>query len=65
MQVQVLLAMGKDCLSKEEARELLDQQVHMVTTTQELRHITINFMWVAGVYLCNEGILKRAIDTWR
>ena len=38
MRIQVLLSMGQDRLSKEEATELLDQRVHVIASTQELRH---------------------------
>ena len=31
--------------------ELLDQRVHVLTSTQELRHSTQNFVWLAGDYL--------------
>ena len=43
--------MGKDPLSKEEATELLDQRVHVLTLSQELCHSTRNFVWIAGDYL--------------
>ena len=43
--------MGQDRLSKEEMTELLDQRVHMLTLTQELRHSTRNFVRLAGDYL--------------
>ena len=43
--------MGQDRLSKEEATELLDQRVHVLTSTQELRHSTRNFVRLAGDYL--------------
>ena len=48
MRLQVFLAMGQDRISKEEDRELLYQRVYVVTTTQELCHITINYVWLAG-----------------
>ena len=51
MQIQVLLSMGQDRLSKEEATELLDQRVHVFTSTQELSHSTRNFVKLAGDYL--------------
>ena len=51
MRIQVLLSMGQDCLSKEEATELLDQRVHVLTSTQELRHSKRNFVRLAGDYL--------------
>ena len=38
VRIQVLLSMGKDQLSKEEAGKLLDHRVHVLTSTQELRH---------------------------
>ena len=56
MRIQVLLSMGQDRLSKEEAGELLDQRVHVLTSTQDLRHPTRNFVKLAGDYL-EEGIL--------
>ena len=31
--------------------ELLDQRVHVLTSNQELRHLTRNFVWLAGDYL--------------
>ena len=37
MRIQVILSMGQDRLSKEEAVELLDQRVHVLGSTQELR----------------------------
>ena len=55
MRIQVLLSMGQDLLSKEEATELLDQRVHVIASTQELRHSTRNFVRLAGDYL-GEGI---------
>ena len=55
--------MRKYHLSKEETRELLEKQVHMVTTTQELQHTTRNFLRVVGDYLVPEGTLIRAIAT--
>ena len=51
IRIQVLLSMGHDCLSKEEATELLYQRVHVLTSTQELRHSTRNFVKLAGGYL--------------
>ena len=51
MRIQVLLSMGHDHLSKEEATELLDQRVHFLTPTQDLRHLTRNFVKLAGDYL--------------
>ena len=51
MRIQVLLSMGQDRLSKEEATKLLDQRVHVFTSTQDLRHLTRNFVNLAGDYL--------------
>ena len=51
MSIQVILSMGQDPLSKEEATELLDQKVHVLTLTQELRHLMQNFVRLAGDYL--------------
>ena len=48
MRIQVLLSMGQDRLSKEEVTELLDQRVHVLTLTQDLRHSTRNFVWLVG-----------------
>ena len=64
MQVQVLLSMWYDCLSKEEARKLLDKWVHMVTTTQELRHSTRKNLRLAGDYLGGNGSIIQAMATW-
>ena len=50
MRIQVLLSMGKDFLFKEEATELLYQRVHVLTSTQELRHSTRNFVKLAVDY---------------
>ena len=55
MRIQVLLSMGQDILSKGEATELLDQRVHVITSNQEIRHSTRNFVKLAGDYL-GEGI---------
>ena len=46
MQVQELLAMVQERLSKDEAGNILDQRVHVVATTQELRHSTQNLVWL-------------------
>ena len=51
MRIQVLLSMGQDHLSKEEVGELLDQRVHVLASSQELRHSTRNFINLAGDYL--------------
>ena len=44
MRIQVLLSMGQDLLSKEEATELLYQRVHVLMSTQE----TCTFVKLAG-----------------
>ena len=51
IRVQVLLTMEQDRLYKEEARDLLDQRLHVVTTNQDLQNSTRNFVWLAGYYL--------------
>ena len=63
MLIQVLVAMGQDRLFKEDAGEMLDQRVHMVTTTQDIRHSIRNFLSVDGNYLRDEGTLIRAMAT--
>ena len=64
MQIQVLLSMGQDRLSKEEAGELLDQRVHVLTSTQELRHSTRNFVKLVGDYLGEESPICLSMGTW-
>ena len=64
MRVQVLLAMGQYRLSKEEAGELLDQWVHVVTTTHEICHRTRNFVCLMGDYFRDEGPFSQAMATW-
>ena len=54
MIVQSLLATGNNRLPKEDAGDLLDQRVHVVTTSQELCHIKKNFVKLAGDYLGEE-----------
>ena len=59
-----MLSMGqKDQLSKEEAGEILDQQVHMVSTTQEIRHSIQNFLQLTEDYVRTEGPLYN-MATW-
>ena len=48
MRIQVLLSMGKDRLSKEEAGELLEQRVHVLAPTHKMRQLTGNFVKLAG-----------------
>ena len=54
IKIQVLLSMVQGSLSKEEAGKILDQRVHVLTSTQELRHSMRNFMKLAGDYLGEE-----------
>ena len=63
MQVQVLLSMRQDRLSKEKSRELLYQWVHLIATTQELRHSTRNIFRLAGDYLVIDGTLLQEMET--
>ena len=63
MRFQVLLAMGQYLLPKDKAGELLDQHVNLVATTQEIRHITRNFVRLNGDYFRTEGPLSRAMAT--
>ena len=56
--------MGKYHLSKEESGDFLYQQVHGVTTTQELHNSIGNFVRVAGEYLGTEGPLSWAMATF-
>ena len=51
MRIQVLLSMGQDRLSKEEANEIMDQRVHVLTSTQELHYSTRNFVKLVRDYL--------------
>ena len=55
MRIQVLLSMGQGFLSKEEVGELLDQRVHVLTSTHKLRHLTRNFVKLAGDYMGEES----------
>ena len=64
MIVHILFAMGQDRLSKEESGELLDQQVHVVATTQEIRHSTRKFVRLTRDHLGTEGPLSQAMSTW-
>ena len=64
MRIQVLLSMGQDFLSKEEAGELLDQRVNVLTSTQELRHSTQNFVKLAGDYLGEERPICLSMGMW-
>ena len=61
MQTQVLLSMGQDRLSKEEAGEPMDQRVHVLTSAQELRHSKRNCVKLAGDYLGEDRPICRLI----
>ena len=56
--------MGNDFLSKEDAGELLDQKVHVLTLTQELRYLTRNYVKLAGDYLGEESLICLSMGTW-
>ena len=64
MRIQVLLSMVKDCLSKEELGELLDQRVQVLTSTQELRPLMRNFVKIAGDYLGEESPICLSMGMW-
>ena len=56
--------MGHDRLSKEEADELLEQRVHILAFTQELRHSTRKFVKLEGDYLGEEIPICLSMGTW-
>ena len=62
--IQVLLSTGQDCLSKEESTDLLDQRVHVLTLTQELRHSTRNFFRLVGDYLGEGSPVSIMMASW-
>ena len=64
MQIQVLLSMGHDRMSKEEAGEILEQRFHVLTSTQELHHSTRNYVKLAGDYLGEESPICFSMGTW-
>ena len=64
MRIQVQMSMGQYRLSKEEATELLDQRVHVLTSTQEMRHSTRNFVNLAGDYLGEESPICLSMALW-
>ena len=64
MRIQVLLSMGQDRLSKEEATEILDHRVHVLASTQELRHLTCNFVKLAWDYLGEESPICLLMGWW-
>ena len=61
---QVLLSMGQDHLSKEEAGELLYQRLHVLTSTQDLHNLTRKFVKLAGDYLGEEIPIYLSMGTW-
>ena len=64
MRVKVIFETVQDCLSTEEAGEFLEQQLHVVTTTQKLYHITRKCIRVDVEYLGVEGPPSRAMAIW-
>ena len=64
MRIEVLLSMGQDCLSKEEVKELLDQRVQVLTSTQELRHLTRKFVRLAVDYLGKGSPVCVMMSSW-
>ena len=64
MLIQVILAMGHDRLSKEEAVKLLDQRFHVLASIQELQHLTLNFVKLAGECLRVEILIFLSMETW-
>ena len=64
MFIQVLLSIGQDRLSKEEAGKLLDQRVYVLSSTQELRHSTWYFVKLAGNYFGAERPIFLLMETW-
>ena len=64
MRIQALLSMGQDRLSKEVVGELLDQRVHVLTSTQDLHHLTQNFVNLAGDYLGDDSPICLLMASW-
>ena len=64
MRIQVLLSTGQDRLSKEEETDLLDQRVHVLTSTQELRQSTRNFVKLTGDYLGEVSPVCLSMASW-
>ena len=56
--------MVQDRLSKEEAGALLDQRGHVLASTQELHHLTQNFVKFVGDYLGEEILICLLMGTW-
>ena len=51
-------------MSKEKPTDLLDQSFHVLTSTQELRHSTRNFVNPAGGYLGEESHICLSMASW-
>ena len=64
MPIQVFLYMGQDCLSKEEEGELMNQRLHALISTKEMRHLTRNFVKLAGEYLGEESPICLLMGSW-
>ena len=59
----MIMLMGQDRLSKEDAGNLLDQRVHVFASTQGLRQLTWNFVKVVGGYLGVEIPICLSMET--
>ena len=64
MRIQVLLPMGHNRLSEEEVGKLLDQRVHVLVFTQDLRHLISNFVKLEEDYLGEEILICLSMGTW-
>ena len=64
MQIQVLLSMVQDHLSKEEVGDLLYQKVHVLTSNQDLCHSMRNFVMLMGDYLGDESPICLSMGLW-
>ena len=64
MRIEVLLLMVQYFLSKENMGKLMDQRVHILASTQDLRHSTRNFVKLAGDYLSEESPIFLSMGTW-
>ena len=56
--------MGQDRISKEESGKLLDQQVHMVATDQDIRHSTLNVVQLTRDHLGMVVTLSQEMAKW-
>ena len=56
--------MGQDRLSKEEATEILDQRVQVITSTQELCHSIRNFVKLTREYLGEGSHICLSMASW-